>query len=224
MTEPLRALQAKLGYEFQDASLANAALIHRSTGTPGNERLEFLGDAVIDLVIGEALYLRRPELREGDLTRMRASLVNREALAALARELELGADVVLGAPERRSGAFQRSSILEDVLEALVGAVFLDGGYAAARTVVLRLFARRLHALPDPESLKDAKTRLQEKLQARGLALPAYALAQASGPEHARRFRMECRVAELGIVGSGTGASRRKAEQRAAADALGQVPW
>ncbi|MGH8272365.1 MAG: ribonuclease III [Gammaproteobacteria bacterium] len=215
-------LGKRLGHRFGDPALATAALTHRSAAGESNERLEFLGDAVIALAIAEWLYEYKPDLEEGDLTRMRASLVNRDTLAALARELDLGALLELGGGERRAGGFQRRSILEDAFEAVIGAVFVDGGYADARAALRRIFASRLDALPDPESLKDAKTRLQERLQARGLALPDYAVLVAGGPEHARRFEAECRVDALSVIGKGSGTNKRRAEQAAAAAALEQL--
>jgi len=222
-TEPARELEQRLGHHFAEPGLAEAALTHRSARGPSNERLEFLGDAVLGLVIAEALYELRPELEEGDLTRMRASLVNRESLASVARAIDLGAALELGTGEKRSGGFQRRSILEDALEAAIGAVFSDGGYPAARDAVRRLFAERLEQLPHPDELKDPKTRLQEVLQGRGLPLPDYRIVAAGGPEHAREFQAECRVEELGLAGSGTGRSRRRAEQAAAAAVLERMP-
>lgn len=215
-------LEKRLGYRFAQPALAAAALTHRSAAGNSNERLEFVGDAVLGLAVAEALYAQCPALEEGDLTRMRAHLVNRESLAQLARALDLGALLVMGPGEQRSGGFQRRSVLEDALEAALGAVFLDGGYAAARGVVQRLFAERLASLPDPASLKDAKTRLQEALQARGLALPDYRLVVTAGPDHAREFTAECRIAALALSGQGSGRSRRQAEQAAAAQALAKL--
>jgi ribonuclease III len=223
MTNAVRTLEKRLGYSFKDPALAAEALAHRSARCTSNERLEFLGDAVVNLVIAEALFELRPDLEEGDLTRMRASLVMRDALAVMARKLQIGSLLTLGPGEQRSGAFQRHSILGDALEAVLGAVFLDGGYGSACTVIRRLYAGRLENLPDPGSLKDAKTYLQELLQARGLALPTYAIVETSGPEHARRFAAECQVPELGLVGTGTGTTRRSAEQAAAAALLEIMP-
>lgn len=223
MSNAVRTLQTRLGYIFKNPELATEALAHRSARRASNERLEFLGDAVVNLVIAEALFGLRPDLEEGDLTRMRASLVMRDTLADLARGLEIGALLALGPGEQRSGAFQRHSILGDALEAVLGAVFIDGGYPAASAVIRRLYRQRLESLPDPASLKDAKTHLQELLQARGLALPAYAIVETSGPEHARRFAAECQVAELDLVGTGTGTTRRGAEQAAAAAVLDMLP-
>lgn len=202
--------------------MAGQALTHRSAGPVHNERLEFLGDAAIGLGVADMLYDRWPDLAEGDLTRMRASLVNSEALAQLARDLGLDELIRMGVGEQHGGGFQRRSTLEDVFEAVIGAVFVDGGYPAAREVLARLIAGPLSALPDPELLKDPKTRLQEILQARGLGLPEYRLTNSTGPDHARQFAAECRVAALNLAGRGTGTSRRRAEQAAADDVLSRL--
>lgn len=220
--ETVTALERRLGYRFDDPGKAEQALRHRSAGGQHNERLEFLGDATVGLVTADLLYRGRPELSEGDLTRIRATLVNGHALARLARELELGDLLVMGVGEQHGGGFQRRSTLADVFEAVIGAVFLDGGYGAARELLERLFAKPLEELPDPEELKDPKTRLQEILQARGLALPEYGLVNSSGPDHARRFRAECRVPALGLSARGGGGSRRAAEQAAAAEVLDRL--
>ncbi|HEX5314004.1 MAG TPA: ribonuclease III [Gammaproteobacteria bacterium] len=222
MTDEAERFAERIGYRFADPGLIALALAHRSSPGASNERLEFLGDAVINLAIAEVLYRRLPELDEGALTRLRASLVNGEMLAAVARELDLGAFLRLGAGEQKSGGAMRASILADAFEAVLGAVFVDGGYAAARALLRRLFDARLRALPDAQAVKDAKTRLQELLQARGLGLPDYALAAAEGPEHARRFVAECRVRELDLRASGAGSSRRDAEQAAAGEMLARL--
>ncbi|MGH8274981.1 MAG: ribonuclease III [Gammaproteobacteria bacterium] len=211
-----------MGYCFDDPGLAAEALVHRSAGGQSNERLEFLGDAVIALAVAEWLYNEKPELAEGDLTRMRASLVNRDTLSGLADELELSDLLELGGGERRNGGSRRRSILEDTFEAVIGAVFLDGGFAQTRRVVQGLFADRFDKLPDAESLKDPKTRLQERLQARGFDLPQYVLVATQGPEHARHFEIECRVGALALHAKGQGPSKRRAEQAAAAAALVQL--
>lgn len=222
MDKAVRTLAQRLGYQFDTPSLASEALAHRSAPRASNERLEFLGDAVINLAVAEALLRGGPELEEGDLTRMRASLVNREALFGLARELELGTLLTLGSGEQRTGAFQRHSILADALEAVIGAVFLDGGYLAARAVVRRLYGERLERLPDPRSVMDAKTRLQEALQGRGLALPEYSVTRTGGPAHAPLFAAECRVGALDLSTTGNGTTRRAAEQAAAAAMLERI--
>lgn len=203
------------GHRFIDPDLAQVALTHRSAGGAHNERLEFLGDAVLGMVIAEALYRVRPELPEGDLSRLRASLVNRESLAQLAAEAELGQELRLGSGELKSGGFRRKSILADGLESVLGALYLDAGFDTAKHWVLQIFAQRLADLPDPEELKDPKTRLQEFLQARGHGLPEYAVADVRGQAHAQEFTAVCRHAELDRETEGRGRSRREAEQRAA---------
>ena len=223
-TDEVSLLERRLGYKFKEPARAMQALRHRSAGGTHNERLEFLGDAMIGLAVADMLYQGNPELDEGDLTRVRATLVNGRALARMARELDLGELLTMGAGEQRGGGFQRRSTLADVFEAVIGAVFLDAGYAATYELLQRLFAAPIEALPDPEQLKDPKTRLQEALQARGLALPEYRIVDSSGPDHARSFRAECRVGELSIAETGTGTSRRVAEQEAAAAVLKQLPF
>lgn len=215
----VKVLQARLDYAFQNTELAQAAVTHRSAGGRNNERLEFLGDAVLGLVIAEALYRQLGALAEGDLSRLRASLVNRDTLAELGQELALGELLLLGAGERKSGGFRRKSILADAIEALLGAVYLDGGFTAARDLVLHLFTGRLQSLPDPEQLKDAKTRLQEYLQGRGLAIPVYDMLEVRGKAHEQSFVVRCEIAALDIVTQGTGRSRRLAEQQAAEQGL-----
>ncbi len=222
-TDPIVELGRCLGYRFTDPGTAKQALTHRSAGPVHNERLEFLGDAAIGLAVADMLYAEWPKLAEGDLTRMRSSLVNGEALARIARTLGLGELITMGVGERHGGGFQRRSTLENVFEAVIGAVFMDGGYGAARDVLVRLFAEPLHDLPDPEQLKDPKTRLQEVLQARGLLLPEYRLTASSGPDHAREFSVECRIAALSLTGCGRGTSRRRAEQAAADEVLSRLP-
>jgi ribonuclease-3 len=211
-----------LGYAFRDAALLRQALTHRSYGTPHNERLEFVGDAVLNCVIARALYERFPDIAEGDLSRARASLVNQDTLALVARRLALGKAVRLGEGEVRSGGSDRPSILADALEALFGAVFLDGGYEAARGAIEGAYADVLRDA-DPAALsKDPKTRLQEWLQARRIAVPEYAVVATSGEAHAQMFDVECRIAALGVVTVGSGASRRAGEQAAAAAALRDI--
>lgn len=209
-------LQQALAYRFDDAQRLLRALSHRSTGADNNERLEFLGDALLNFVIAEAAFAALPDASEGDLSRLRARLVREAALAAAARRIELGECLRLGPGELKSGGFRRDSILADALEAVIGAVYLDGGFAAARAVCLRLFEPELQNLPDPLTLKDAKTRLQELLQAAGRPLPEYAVLSESGPPHQRSFAVSCRVADLPEGDTvGNGGSRRVAEQRAA---------
>ncbi|HEV2221177.1 MAG TPA: ribonuclease III [Casimicrobiaceae bacterium] len=208
-----------IDHEFRDPDLLRQALTHRSFGVPHNERLEFVGDAVLNCVIALALYERFPELPEGDLSRVRAHLVNRDTLARLARQLELGASMRLGEGEQKSGGADRGSILADALEAIFGAVAIDAGYGAAARVINGVFGELLHDA-DPRRLgKDAKTLLQEWLQSQRLPVPEYAIVATAGEAHAQQFTVECRIALLSIVTSGTGSSRRIAEQDAAAQAF-----
>ena len=222
MTGSRTSLLQALGRDFTDEGLLDLALTHRSADGRNNERLEFLGDALINACVAEALYRRHMDLEEGDLSRLRANLVNQEALAEVARELDLGAYLTLGPGELKSGGHRRASILADALEALVGAVFLDAGFAAARDVVLRLLETRLAAPPSTESLKDAKTRLQEVLQARELPLPVYAVESVRGEPHRQTFRVSCSVPVLDVRTEGEAGSRRAAEQEAARHALEHI--
>ncbi len=219
MTTDRASLQRALGHRFTDAGLLELALTHRSIGGNNNERLEFLGDALINACVAETLYRRHAGLEEGDLSRLRASLVNQETLAEVARELDLGPHLILGPGELKSGGFRRASILADALEALVGAVFLDAGFDAARDVILGMLATRLATPPPAESLKDAKTRLQEALQARELPLPVYSVESVRGEPHKQTFRVSCRIEPLELCTEGEGGSRRAAEQEAARRAL-----
>lgn len=211
-------LKEHLDYAFSDESLLVQALTHRSAGSKNNERLEFLGDAVLDLVVTDVVYSHRRAADEGELSRLRASLVRKSTLVELANRHALGQQIALGAGEKRSGGHQRASILADALEALFGAIYLDGGMAEAERVIHRLFAERFASLPDADELKDAKSRLQEWLQAAGLTLPDYTTVQVSGQSHRQQFEVTCSVAERDRVTVGVGASRRRAEQ-AAADAM-----
>ena len=210
----------RFGHRFGDQALRDQALRHRSAGTPHNERLEFLGDALVNLIVAEALYARWPGVDEGVLTRARAELVRESALAAVARDLELGALLHMGPGEMKTGGHRRDSILADAVEALVAAIYLDTGFEGCRAVVLPWFEPAIAQLPPPHKLgKDAKTRLQEWLQGRGRALPAYALSGEEGDEHARRFRATCSLSDPPLVTEGEGTSRRAAEQAAAEAAL-----
>lgn len=215
-------LQRKLGYSFAQASLLQQALTHRSHGAVHNERVEFLGDSVLNCCIALELYRRFGELKEGELSRLRASLVRQETLAGLAEQLELGTFLRLGEGELKSGGFRRPSILADCLEALFGAVFLDGGFDAAQGAIRGLYASLLDHL-DPNTLgKDPKTLLQELMQARRIALPQYAVIATKGAAHKQQFEVECHVPELSIRTTGFGASRRIAEQEAAQLAFEQA--
>ena len=212
-------LDERLGYRFDDRALLDAALTHRSARGRHNERLEFLGDGVLDLVIAEALYRRLPEADEGQLSRLRANLVNRDALARLARELGLGEHLRLGSGELKSGGKRRDSILADALEALFGAVYLDGGFEAARDVILTVYHDLLAGVSLEQARKDPKTRLQEYLQGRGLPLPEYRVLEITGQAHEQHFRVACRLADPHCEAQGEGSSRRRAEQAAAAAVL-----
>lgn len=215
-------LHLRLGRDFRDPALLEQALTHRSAGAPHNERLEFLGDGLINFVVAELLYHARPRDSEGDLSRLRASLVREEALARIAETLSLGEHLHLGPGELKSGGHRRDSMLADALEAVVGAVMLDGGFAAARDLCVRLFATPLAELPAAESLKDPKTRLQEKLQGEGRALPRYEVLEESGPPHRRVFRVRCALADGSRATEALGNSHRAAEQAAALLMLEQV--
>ncbi|MEW5904078.1 MAG: ribonuclease III [Pseudomonadota bacterium] len=210
-----------LGYPFRDPSLADLALTHRSVGRPNNERMEFLGDAFLGAIVAEMLYEAHPNASEGELSRLRAQLVNGQALATIARELELGDRLRLGPGELKSGGFRRESILADAFEAMIAAVYLDGGFNACREVVRQLFSERVASLP--RSSKDAKTRLQEHLQAQGLPLPRYELIASHGDDHAKQFDVRCVVSEpLAVEAEATGSSRRSAEQEAAETVLSRL--
>ena len=198
------------------------ALTHRSMTPQNNERLEFLGDAVLGLVIADALYQRLPQAKEGDLTRMRATLVNRESLADLARAEGIEGHVNLGDGERKSGGQRRASILADALEAVIGVCYAQAGFAAARQFVLAVYAERLAHLPSMDSLKDPKTRLQEWLQGRGEGLPEYRLLGTVGPDHQREFEVEVWLTERSWGMRAQGASRRRAEQAAAELAMSRL--
>jgi ribonuclease-3 len=215
-------LETALGYEFRDPGLMTEALTHRSHGHRHNERLEFLGDAVLNHAIGEALFRAMPKAREGELTRVRAELVREATLAAVARELKLGDALNLGPGELKSGGFRRDSILADALEATLAAVYLDAGWESCRAMIERLFATRLAEVDEGRVEKDAKTRLQEWLQARGHGLPEYELVGTTGSDHAKTFLARCRAPALARVGEGSGGSRRAAETAAASMLLAQL--
>lgn len=213
-------LERRLGHAFSDPGLLELALTHRSRDPrANNERLEFLGDALLGAVVAEELFRRFPNVRENDLTLARSRLVRRESLAQVARGLELGTFVRLGPGERASGGRDRDSILADALEAIYGAVFLDGGHGAVERLIRDHFEAPLAEAALVRAGKDAKTRLQEWLQARGRALPAYSLEAEEGAAHARRFRIACAVEGVAEPARAEGTSRRRAEQRAAADML-----
>ncbi|KGM57517.1 ribonuclease 3 [Lysobacter arseniciresistens ZS79] len=213
----------RISHSFVQPGLLAQALTHRSAGAPHNERLEFLGDALVNLFVAEALYTRWPKADEGALTRARAELVRESALAPIARELELGGLLTLGPGEMKSGGHRRDSILADALEAVVAAIYLDAGFEVCRTVVMPWFEAAMDALPPPHKVgKDAKTRLQEWLQGRQKPLPVYQLVAESGEDHAKTFRVSCTLAQPALVTEGEGGSRRAAEQAAAEAALGVI--
>lgn len=218
----LADLERRIGHTFANADLARQALTHRSFGTPHNERLEFLGDSLLNCAVATLLYEGFPKLPEGDLSRLRAALVNQRSLAEVAVGLGLGERLRLGEGELKSGGFRRPSILADALEALLGAVFLDAGFEATRAAVARLLAEKLETAAHQPVDKDPKTALQEHLQGLGLALPRYAVQKTEGEAHEQTFIVECRVDDLGVTATGTGASRRAAEQAAAESVLGQL--
>jgi ribonuclease-3 len=215
-------LAARLGYEPRDLALFAVALTHRSSEGPNNERLEFLGDSVLNLLLSDRLYREFPGATEGDLSRLRARLVSEEPLAELAAEIQLGELLHLGSGELKTGGFRRQSILADAFEALCGALYLDGGIEGVRAHIGPLFEGRIASLPEPSTLKDAKTRLQEHLQASGRPLPVYTVKSTSGEPHAQIFLVGCSLPHLQIETEGEGPSRRRAEQVAAQAALGRL--
>jgi ribonuclease-3 len=211
------------GYVFTQPALCHAALTHRSAGAEHNERLEFLGDSLLNCSVARLLYDAHPLADEGALSRLRATLVSGETLAQIAGELSLGEHLRLGSGELKTGGFRRASILADALEALLGAIFLDSGFEAAAAAVAKIMGPRMADLPAADTLKDPKTRLQEALQARGLALPVYTLTAATGDPHMQSFTVTCQVPVLGMSAVGEGASRRRGEQLAAAKLLDLLP-
>lgn len=217
--DPARLLCRRLGHEFAEMALVNQALTHRSHGHPNNERLEFLGDSIVNFVVAEALFQRFPAASEGEMSRMRASLVRGETLAEIAREFAVGDCLQLGPGEMKSGGHRRESILADALEALIGAIYLDAGLDRCRERILVWYGTRLDTIVPGEVNKDPKTRLQELVQARRQPLPIYALVEASGEAHNQLFTVECSLPGTADLFTGSGASRRHAEQAAAALAL-----
>lgn len=218
----LKTLETRLGYSFGRASLLTQALTHRSYSAANNERLEFLGDSILNCLVGAMLYERFPQLQEGQLSRMRANLVNQQPLYEIARDLGLGHRLRLGEGEQKSGGAERPSILADALESVLGAIYLDGGFAAAKAVVAKLFDGRIEMVDPDTQGKDAKTLLQEWLQSRRHGLPSYELLGTSGQAHAQTFRIACRIDVLKLVTEGEGASRKAAEQAAAQAAYGKL--
>ncbi len=216
-------VERSFGYVFMEPELCCVALTHRSAGSRHNERLEFLGDSILNCAVARMLFDADSLADEGALSRQRASLVSGETLAQIASELGVGEHLLLGGGELRSGGFRRASILADALEAMLGAIFLDSGFDAAAAVVRRIIGPRLSGLPEVGALKDPKTRLQEALQARGMALPVYTLIGVDGEAHAQTFSVRCEVPALELAASADGGSRRRAEQIAADRLLALMP-
>ena len=213
----------RIAHQFAQPGLLAQALTHRSAGAPHNERLEFLGDALVNLFAAEALYARWPRADEGALTRARAELVRESALAPIGRALQLGERLTLGPGEMKSGGHRRDSILADAVEAVVAAIYLDAGFETCRDVVLPWFEAAMEALPPPHKVgKDAKTRLQEWLQGRQTPLPVYELVAETGEDHAKTFRVRCTLVQPVLVSEGEGSSRRSAEQAAAEAVLAAI--
>jgi ribonuclease-3 len=215
-------LQDRLQYQFSDQTLLTLALSHRSCGSKNNERLEFLGDAVLGLIVSNFLFQRFPEAREGDLSRIRSQIVRAESLAEVARSLDLGPELLLGQGEMKSGGHRRDSILGDTVEALIGAIYLDKGMSAAEQSVVNWFADKLNAVTLDTPVKDPKTALQEWLQARGKPLPEYVVVKTQGEDHSRLFTIGCKIASIESAAEATASSRRKAEQLVAEQLLKQL--
>lgn len=216
------SLERAIDYRFSNPSLLLTALTHRSHSVPNNERLEFLGDSILNAVIARQLYERFPDVPEGDMSRLRANLVRQDSLHKLAQSLSLGDQLRLGEGELKSGGASRPSILADALEAIFGAVWLDGGFDCAYRVIVRLYEKMLDGIVPGKPMKDAKTRLQEYLQGRRLPLPKYALCGTDGEAHAQVFTVACEIANLRVRTEGRGGSRRAAEQIAAEKALEEL--
>lgn len=211
-----------LDYVFKDQQLLIEALTHRSASSNNNERLEFLGDSILNFVIAAELFERYPDSPEGDLSRLRASLVKKDGLVLIAHDLSLGEYLTLGSGEMKSGGHRRDSIQADAVEAIFGAVYLDSGFKACQQLILSLYQNQLNNAPDPATLKDPKTRLQELLQGRKLALPRYEVLDISGKSHQQTFLISCLIDELSIVTEAKASSRRKAEQKAALKAIDEL--
>jgi ribonuclease-3 len=221
-SKAIASLLKKLAYSFNDSELLNEALTHRSYATKNNERLEFLGDGILNFVIAHELFKQYPDVQEGDLSRLRATLVNKESLAEIAEQLDLGEVILLGTGELKSGGFRRPSILADAVESILGAVYSDGGFEPCRDLIVRLYAKRLASPADLQSLKDPKTQLQELLQSRRFSLPEYQVVNITGQAHSQVFHVRCSIDKMNIKVDGEGKSRRKAEQVAAEKAILKV--
>ena len=215
-------LKTSLAYTFADEQLLRQALTHRSAHGPNNERLEFLGDAVLQIIVSQIVFSDKPEASEGQLSRLRSSIVRDVTLAEVALALGVGEHLILGSGEKKSGGHRRESILADTLEAIFGAVYLDAGFDAARQVICAAYGDRLQNMPDGADLRDPKSRLQELLQGRGLELPVYAVKNVSGKAHKQSFEISCSIPELDSTTSGHGSTRRDAEQEAALAMLEKI--
>lgn len=222
MIKPARQLADKLGLEFASAELLDAALTHRSAGSNNNERLEFLGDAILGFVVASRIFVDKEKAAEGDMSRIRAALVRKETLADIAQEWDIGSYLHLGSGELKSGGFRRASILADAVEAIIGAVYQDQGLPAAEQLIATFYGDRLTQLAVANATKDAKSQLQERLQADGAALPTYRIVSETGPAHRRHFEVECALDALKISALGQGRSRRNAEQSAAQAVLDRL--
>ncbi len=221
--DPAGWAERSFGHVFKTPALCTVALTHRSAGGEHNERLEFLGDSILNCCVARLLYDSHPLADEGALSRLRATLVSGETLAQIAAELEVGEHLRMGSGELKTGGFRRTSILADALEAVLGAIFLDSGFDAAAAAVARILRTRLSQLPAADALKDPKTRLQEAMQGHGLALPVYTLTAVAGEPHAQHFTVRCEVPVLDLAAVGEGGSRRRAEQLAAAKVMELLP-
>lgn len=215
-------LKKSLDYEFRDVELLRQALTHRSAAGPNNERLEYLGDAVLDVVVSEVIFRLMPMAGEGVLSRIRSSLVKDTTLASLATELDIGEQLILGPGEKRSGVYRRSSVLADALEAIFGAVYLDAGFEEARRVIHRVYGERLLDLPESAAHRDPKSRLQELLQSKQVERPSYSVEAVTGQAHRQSFEVSCRIGSLDTITIGRGRTRRQAEQEAATKMLALV--
>ena len=222
MANNIGQLQQRLGYQFIDPDLLTLALSHRSVAAENNERLEFLGDSILGLVVTDFLYREFPQAREGDLSRMRSHIVRGESLAEVAKQLALGPDLLLGSGEMKSGGHRRDSILGDTVEALIGAVYLDRGIEAAREIVTAWFKSFFDSALQAQPVKDAKTALQEWLQHRNKPLPDYQLVITGGEAHSRLFTVSCKIAAVEAAMTATASSRRRAEQMVAEQLLEEV--
>ena len=220
--EKIEALARKLSYKFNHLDILQLSLTHRSFGDENNERLEFLGDSIVNFVIAEALYHQFSNAQEGDLSRWRATLINRDTLGTLARHFDLGRYLRLGMGELKSGGSERASILSCAMEAIIGAIYLDGGFGAAQECILRWYKPLMQSLASAASLKDPKTQLQEYLQSHRLPLPIYEVEEIEGEAHQQIFVVTCKVQGIKQVSTGKGTSRRRAEQDAAETMLGII--